>query len=246
MTIAGKQWQAAELAVSEVRVHASLQMRADGVSLTHSNRLQRVLEGGGDLPAIKVARVGKALYVVDGFHRLEAHQRAGRDTVKAVVAKMSRAEAEEEARLANTTHGKGLSSADKQRAFAAMIEAGGHLETFGAYKPSRTIAAEMNYIYSHETIRKKLKALGFELEETVEFPHGYKAWRGGETEEADEDLLAMERAADAGGHLRAFRELFHTLLDDDQRDMLATARALVEALERGERTERPPGGVLDI
>lgn len=246
MTIAGKQWQELELAVSEVRVHASLQMRADGVSLTHSNRLQRVLEGGGDLPAIRVARVGRALYVVDGFHRLKAHKGAGRDTINAQVAKMSRAEAQEEARLANTTHGKGLGSADKQKAFDALIVAGGHLDAFGAYKPSRTIAAEMNYIYSHETIRKKLKALGFELEDTVEFPHGFKAWGGGESEEADDDLLAMERAAEAGGLLEAFGDIFYTLSDIDQRAMLATARVLVEALERGERIERLPNGGLDI
>lgn len=246
MTVAGKQWQPQELALAEVRRHPSFQMRVLGVDRSHSNRLLRVLKDGGDLPPIKVARVGRALYVVDGFHRLEAHAGAGRDTINADVAKMTLPEAQEEARLANTTHGKGLSNADKRKAFDAMVEAGRHLDAHGTLKPSRTIAAELNYLYSHETVRQKLKAIGFDVETPAEFPHGFKARGGGEDDDA---YLAVERAGDAQEHLRAFQELFFTLPDDSQPDMLAAARALVEALERGERPERATGtagAFLDI
>lgn len=238
MTAAGKQWQALELPVASIQRHASFQMRALGVDRTWVNRLGRVLKDGGNLPPIRVARVGKALYVVDGFHRLEAHERDGRETIGAEVAKMSLAEAREEALVANTTHGKGLSAADKAKAFAELVAAGGHLDARGALKPSRTIAAEMNYIYSHESIRKKLKRLGIEIDEAAEFPHGFKAYGD------DEAAMALELADEARGHLEDFRELFYSLPEDDQRALLGTARDLVGALQIGERPERRPVGAL--
>ncbi|MEG3087726.1 hypothetical protein [Sphingomonas sp. PB4P5] len=246
MTLPGRQWQAMDLQLAEVHRHPSFQMRAKGVDRAHANRLLKVLLGGGDLPAIRVARVGKALYVVDGFHRMEAHEAAGRVAIKGLVAKMSLKEAQEEARLANTTHGKGLTAADKAKAFDAMIAAGGHLDAHGALKSSRTIEAEMNHGgYSYETIRKRLKALGLELEEATEFPKGFKPWRGGAVEE-DEEQLAEELTAAACGHLRAFHNLYFDLPDDDQRDLLGAARELVGALERGERAERAVEVELDI
>ncbi|MGY2736132.1 hypothetical protein [Sphingomonas sp. UYP23] len=245
MTEAGKQWQAHDLVLSEVHRHPSFQMRAKGVDRAHANRLLKVLQSGGVLPAIKVARVGKALYVVDGFHRMDAHDAAGRETIKGQVAKMSLAEAQEEARLANTTHGKGQTPADKAKAFDAMIAAGDHLDSRGVLKSSRTIAAEMNHSYSHETVRKKLRALGHELAEATEFPKGFKPWRGGVAEEPEE-MLAEELAADARGHLKALHHLFFDLSDEDQRALLVTARELVGALERGERPERELEVEMDI
>jgi hypothetical protein len=246
VTAAGKQWQGQELEIGDVRRHPDFQMRADGVDRTHANQLLRVIRNGGDLPAIKVAKVGRALYVVDGHHRLDAYERDGRETIQALVAKMNLAEAKAEARQANTDHGKGLNRADKDKRLRAFIAAGDHLDASGKQKSTRTIEAEMNSVVSYETIRKKMKAWGYELDEATEFPHGYKPYGGGDDLEDDEDLLAIERAEGAERHLSSFQELFYFLPDDRQRELLGTARALVDALEIGERPERAGRGFVGL
>jgi hypothetical protein len=98
-------------------------------------------------------------------------------------------------------------------------------------------------MYTHETVRTRLRELKLELNEGPAF----KPWRGGGgTEEDDEDLegpavdaLAAERAEGARRHLEAFGSVFHSLENDDREELLVSAKTLLEVLERGERPERP-------
>jgi ParB-like chromosome segregation protein Spo0J len=237
----GRQWVERELRITEVRERNEFQLRAGSLDRAHVTRLRRVLEAGKPLPPVKVAHVGQVLYLVDGFHRLEAHRLAGRETVGATVARMSLPEARKEAQLANTTHGKNLSRADKNRLWADFTDAEGHREACGRLKSPRTIAAELNHAISRETIRKNLKAMGLEHElEPV------KPWGG---EPADEETLAAERMLEAETNLRLFGELVPTLSDGDQRELLQAARDLLDALERGEipaMLQVAGGGLLDI
>lgn len=214
-------------------------MRANGTSRAWANQLHRKLHVGEDLGPIRVARIGKALYVIDGFHRLQAHQMARRGTVWAEVARMSKAEALEAARVANTAHGKRPSRADQQRAWETYLEGGGHLRDDGTVKGSTTIERELGFVYSRETIRRKLRAVGVEIAEAVEWPEGRKVQAGaGELEE--------DRLEDAVGTLEHFRVLYLSLDGEAQRGMLATARALVDALEHGEEPQHVTWGPLDI
>lgn len=109
----GKQWAAQELPLEAIGLHKDLQFRAGGLSRAHVVKLVRTLEAGGEpLEPVKVARIGKALWLVDGHHRLEAHREAGRETIRAQVARMSLQEARDAARVANANHGKAMSRAD--------------------------------------------------------------------------------------------------------------------------------------
>jgi hypothetical protein len=239
-------WKAEELALEDVRDHPRFQMRVYGLSDAHVRVLERAYEAGGDVEAIKVARIGKALYVVDGFHRVEAARRANRPRIAAKVARMSLEEAREFARLANTKHGKSLSRADKAEVLRDYCAAERHIGPLGTTKPSRTIAAELNHIYSHETIRTRLRSMGVELDEEQEFPGGYKPMYP----QPDEEQLAAERAEEASLLLHRFSSLFFTLEVETQQELLVAARELMERLERGERPELGLGsvgrGVLDI
>jgi hypothetical protein len=229
MTAKGRQWAERDLRVTEVRERPGFQLRAGGLDRSHVNRLRLLLDDGEDLPAVKVAQVGEALYLVDGFHRLEAHRRAGLESVRAAVARMSLPEAQEEARLANTRHGKGLSRADKEKLWADFVAADGHRDAFGALKSPRALSAELNRVISHTTIRSKLKAMGLEGElEPV------KPWRD---EQVDAELLAAERKEEAETFLRLFGELVPTLHVDDREALLEAARALLDSLGRGEMPE---------
>ena len=248
-------WKLERLAVADVRQHPDFQMRVAGIDPNHVKRLAGQLRAGEALPDIEVARIGKALYALDGFHRLEAHRGEGLTDIDAKVARMSLQEAKARAGLANLRHGKGLSRADKQAAFDRYIATGSHLiaageagplEDVGAVKSSRRIAADLRGIYSHVTIRNKLKAADIEISEAVEYPHGYKARNTAD----DEAMLETERADEAFEALWTFEGAYQTLGDDAQRELLRTAREIIQALENGERPERPERkpleAVLDI
>ena len=243
MTQKGRQWREEALVLGDIELHPDFQFRVEGVDRQHVRTLLRMLQAGKSLPPVKVARIGKALYLVDGFHRYFAHEGYGAERIMATVARMSLEEARAEAMLANTTHGKAYGRKDKRNVWDAFVQAGSHLEAPGVPKSSRVISAALNGMYTHETVRTRLRELKLELNEGPAF----KPWRGGGgTEEDDEDLegpavdpLAAERAEGARRHLEAFGSVFHSLEDDDQEELLVSARTLLEALERGERPERP-------
>jgi hypothetical protein len=238
-------WQQEELPVEDVRERPDFQLRADGVQTRHVRVLERTLAAGGDLEPIKVARIGKALYVVDGFHRLEAARRQRLPTIRAAVARMSLEEAQGFALLANTKHGKSLRPKDKALILARYVELGKHVGANGVVKSSRAIAAEINHAYSHETVRTKLKGLGVELDEAVEYPWGYKPYGDDEADEAEEAELELERAAQARGALDRFAALALSLDEGERLELVGAARALLDSLERGERGEALSGAGAD-
>lgn len=227
MTAKGKQWALRDLRLEEVRERPDFQLRANGINSAHAKRLLRALQDVKELGPVKVAQIGKALYLVDGFHRLDAHKLARRQTISAEVARMSLEEARAEAQQANTTHGLNLNRKDKLRVWADYIASGRHLDDAGALKSSRVIATELDQVYSRETIRQKLKAMGMELNEGEDF----KAWGG---DEVDEDTLAEERADEAENLLAHLAAVLPTLNPGDLQRLTGATRALLDAAERGE------------
>lgn len=180
----GPKWILKRLAVADVRQHPDFQIRVQGVDPKHAKRLAGQLKAGKALPPIEVASIGRAFYVLDGFHRLEAHIEVRAVEIEAKVARLSLSEAKAQAGLANLTHGKPPSRADKQAAFDRYVAAGSHIvkegeelrhEIAGATKSARRISAELGGLYSHVQIRAKLKKAGIEISEAVEYPQGYKA-----------------------------------------------------------------------
>jgi ParB-like chromosome segregation protein Spo0J len=236
-------WKRQELPLGDVRERPDFQLRVEGVSDAHARVLERTFRAGGDLEPIKVARINRGLFVVDGFHRLQAARAAGRETITAEVARLSLDEARSYALLANTQHGKRLTPKDKARIFARYVELRKHLDPHGATKSSRVIAAELNHVYSHQTVLTKLKALGIELDDA---DANRKPWHRGELDVAE---LAQEVEEEAWDALEAFRSAMGALDPSAQQELLGAARKLVEALERGERIERvreEPEVLLDI
>jgi hypothetical protein len=236
------QWKEETLLLEAITLREDFQLRADGLDRQHVRKLLGELQAGKVLPPVKVARIGQLLYLVDGFHRYAAHEDYGVSGIEASVARMSLEEAQWEALIANTTHGKPLSQKDKRKKWDAFVEAGHHLESPEVPKPSRVIKAALNGMYSHETIRTRLGKLGLELNEGPTF----KPWSDGEgPEEDDDDLegsaidpLAAERTERARGHLEAFGVMLHSLEEEDRRGLLASARTLLDAWENGEGPER--------
>lgn len=230
MVTPGKRWEPAELPLGDVRVRPDFQFRVLGADSANLNRIVSTLQAGGEArDPVRVARIGKALYLVDGFHRLEAYRKAGRQTIPALVAKLSLEEAREAARASNAMNGKGYSRADRQCIFDDYVAEGRHRDEDGRTKSSRTIEVELGGLYSHETIRKRLKDRG-ELDEETEFPHGYKPRL------SDEDLEA-ELAEEAEDCLRRFGSLLPDLEPWDRNRLLEVAKGIVVAVEGGEKPD---------
>lgn len=104
------------------------------------HRYAELTRAGQVLPPIKLARVataaGPVLYLVDGWHRMEAgalqvmregfEQDTPGEQVLALVADMSEADARWEAAQANMAHGVPLKAAELRQVFRAFIKAGKH------------------------------------------------------------------------------------------------------------------------
>lgn len=238
----GKQWTREDLPVDSVREHKDFQFRLESLNRANLNRLQGALDAGQDArDPIRVARIGKVLYVVDGFHRLEAYRAAGRSTIPAEVAKMSLPEARDAARAFNAMNGKPYTRADREAAFRSFVAEGRHLDAMGTVRSCRAIAADLGGLYSYETVRKKLKAAGVELDEVVEYGGHYKP-RGSE-----EDLEA-DLAEDAREALRDLGRLLPDLEPGERAALIEETRKVLEVAEGGERPDLQEllGGHLDI
>ena len=229
----GKQWEKLDVPINDARTHPSLQNRVDGLDTANLNKIRRTLSAGGETrEPIRVARVGKALYVVDGFHRREAYLREGRTSIPALVAKMSLKEAQAYAETANVANGKPLSRFDKEGLWENYVAQGRHLSSDGTPLSSRAISAELGHIWSHETIRKKLRARGIDMDVQVEFPEGYKAYGPSEEQLYQE---ALECAEIAIGDVGA---ILPTLDEYDRKRLLLSAREVLLAIEQNDEAAR--------
>ena len=103
------------LRVDEVTVDAGTQVREAVAEHVVDDYAERLGEGVR-FPPVVVFRDGSRYCLADGFHRLQAFRRAGRDEIEADVYVGTRADALWFALGANRTHGERLSRADKRHA----------------------------------------------------------------------------------------------------------------------------------
>jgi hypothetical protein len=123
------------------------------------------MRNGDEFPPIKVAKIGRELFVIDGFHRLAATERNRQPTIAAEVARMTEAQAVALAIDANAKHPLQLTRADKQRCFQLYRSAGWHKDADGRVKSLRVIARDLGDIAWPNTIRRWLQEANIEPSE---------------------------------------------------------------------------------
>lgn len=85
-------------------------------------------QAGMLFPPVSLGKVGSKLYLLDGWHRIDAAAlRNGADTVEARVTPMTISEAVWAACAANLTHGQGYSTKEKRNVLRAFIRARKHM-----------------------------------------------------------------------------------------------------------------------
>jgi hypothetical protein len=126
----------------------------DGVVARYAN----VIASGRLMPPIKVALVNGAPVVVDGWHRIAAHEWRGEKQITAHVVIATEREAQWLAAAANLSHGLPLKPREVRTAFRAFIKARQHIRQTGRLLSYRDIAEAMGGLVVHTTLRNWMKA----------------------------------------------------------------------------------------
>lgn len=119
-------------------------------------RYAGLLRAGVILPPVMAGRIEGALVLIDGFHRVEAHRRAGVSAIMAEITPVSEREARWLAAEANMAHGLPLTRSERREAFRAFVQAGRHLDARRRLLSLREMAKACG-IGSHSTVLSWLK-----------------------------------------------------------------------------------------
>lgn len=156
ITAAETQWREEWVRLDAIIQHGPLQVRTklDNKAVKH---YQDWTKAGREPPPIRLGLVKGKMYLVDGWHRMQAgalvtrlgQSRPGDDfslatgaqEVRALVADMIDRQVRWEAAKANMVHGVPLKPADYRNAFRAFIAAKEHIKANGEYMSLREMGA---------------------------------------------------------------------------------------------------------
>lgn len=107
--------------LESITLSGDLQMRVDGCDASVVAEYATAYRNGAEMPRVLVFWDGERYYLVDGFHRYAAAEKAERTTIEATVRRGSLLEARVAALSVNHTHGLRRTNADKRKAVIAAL-----------------------------------------------------------------------------------------------------------------------------
>jgi hypothetical protein len=94
----------------------------EGLKENTVRKYQRHYQVGTAMPPVRIAQIGKSLYLIDGFHRLEAQRRNGAEEVAATIEPIeTREEAAWLGGKVNSEHGLPLNKRERHRLFRLYL-----------------------------------------------------------------------------------------------------------------------------
>lgn len=142
------------VSISDIVFDAALWVRAR-MDLSAVRRYRDALRAGRELPPVVLGRVDCALFVADGWHRVEAARQEQLSVITADVRDMKRAEVAWTSAERNLNHGVPLKRSERRRVFSAYVAAGRHRLARGRYKTYRDMGKELSTPFS--TIRNWMR-----------------------------------------------------------------------------------------
>ena len=143
-----------ELLIEKIRTDGDVQSR-ERISDEYVDELADLIKAGTKLPPIDVYNDGTDIWVSDGFHRLHAHLKANKRTIRCDVKKGTKAAAMLASCAANQSHGLRRTNADKRRSVELTLKlqpgwsdqaianhAGVHVNTFAKATEGRPSGEE--------------------------------------------------------------------------------------------------------
>lgn len=224
-------WRTRQMNPAIITRERRYQPRDSDLSQERVARYALDMSRGDKFPPITVGHVGKIMYLLDGFHRVEAADKAGLKSLEAVIAPMDETTAILVAIAANAKHGLNLTGKDKRRCFQLYCECGGHLHKDGTVKSLRHIRRDLGDIAWPNTISAWLRKAGIEptLDEgpSVDWAEDHS---GPELEEFEDALSGLEN-------------IFHRLDSDVRRAAVGLLNETALRLVKGEVENN---GFLDV
>jgi hypothetical protein len=110
-----------QIRIDAIRHDPELQMRDAGVDVGIVAEYADAMEAGANFPPIVVYFDGEVYWPADGFHRVNAATKVGRETIDAEVRDGGKRDALLHAVGVNAFHGLRRTAADKRRAIVAML-----------------------------------------------------------------------------------------------------------------------------
>jgi len=101
--------------ISQINVHSDLQSRKS-INPEVVKQYAEAIQTGCVMPPIHVFKINDLFYVVDGFHRLEAHKHNKLETIKVQSVEGDMESAAAHSIVSNTTHGLQRTLEDKRKA----------------------------------------------------------------------------------------------------------------------------------
>lgn len=137
--------------ISDITRDETLQPR-DGLKDAHVRAIQAAIDGDVELPAVILYQLGDTLALVDGWHRLAAHQRAGKEKLRADIYEGDRDDALAHAGAANVGDKLGLTTSERKSVLLSLLK---------SPKYSRRSARELGKMVgvSHSTVTKYKREL---------------------------------------------------------------------------------------
>lgn len=201
-------WSLRPVPLQSLSPHETLQLRHGGTHYPTVLKYAEAMKDGDQFPPLDVAQVGKRLYIIDGHHRAAAAETSGRKQIECRVARMSLEAAQALALVANTIHGKPLTTKDKRNIWNAYIAQGRHLlpgsATTRKCKSLATIHREIGGTYSRGYISPLLKAMDLKPDQS----DVSKPWSS-----RDEYLADLEAEETESETLDALRTALSAALD---------------------------------
>jgi hypothetical protein len=108
------------LNIDKISLNGGTQTRSE-LDKDHIIRLVEMLDSGVIMPAVELMFDGTAYWLVDGFHRVEAHKQADKTQIFANVSQGSQRDAVLASLSSNATHGLPRSREDRKRAVMRML-----------------------------------------------------------------------------------------------------------------------------
>ncbi|MEN2786217.1 hypothetical protein ACFOKI_07425 [Sphingomonas qilianensis] len=195
----------------------------------------QALRAGAEFPPVRVARIGPALYVLDGRLRMAAAERNGRTTIAAFVARMTWAQASAYAATANVGHGRPLGDRkSKGRALEMFLK-----DPASAKLSHREVSRALGGIVSHVTVmtyRDRMGLAGLK---------GAKKLEPGEAERRAREAAQDRVGETARKNLKGLEGLYGRMSDPVSRAFfLDSMRAALGDMETAGNVEAVEG--LDI
>lgn len=110
-----------EILIANIRTDGGVQSRV-AIDPAYVAELAEQVKAGAKLPPVDVYKDATGTWMADGFHRLRAHEAAGKPNIRAEIHKGGQADAAWHSCGANKAHGLRRTNADKQRAVEMALK----------------------------------------------------------------------------------------------------------------------------